>query len=84
MMKSRTREHQGVQQSDGDAYFNSLAQRAQHPTCLRTMNQEFVVDPSITGGNYEWLAVGSEPDMTNESFVKDCIDYVAFMAPPFG
>src|SRR5437660_12413024 len=80
-MKSRTRQHQAVDQSHCKTNVDSLPQCAQHATRLRAMNEQFVVDARVSGGNHERLAVNHEANMADETFVENLIDQVAVVAP---
>src|SRR2546423_14529449 len=79
-MKSRTCQHQTVNQSHREADLNSLPQRAQHATRLRAMNEQFVADARVTGGNHKRLAVNCEANMADETFVENVIDQLAVVA----
>src|SRR5260370_19101256 len=79
-MKSRTGQHQTVNQSHREADLNSLPQRAQHGTGLRAMNEQLVANARGTCGNHEWLAVNREANMADETFVKNLIDQLAVVA----
>src|SRR5260370_2465725 len=78
-MKSRTGQHQTVNQSHREADLNSLPQRAQHATRLRAMNEQFVANARVTGGNHEWLAVNREANMADKTFVKNLIDQLSVL-----
>jgi len=51
---------------------------------LRAVDNQSVFDARITGGNYEWLTIDGESDMTDKSFVENLIDCVALMTASFG
>src|SRR6266699_3948971 len=72
-MKSRTRQHQAVDQSHCKANVNSLPQCAQHATGLRAMNEQFVADTRVTRGNHEWLAANREANVADAS--KSCAQF---------
>src|SRR5436309_6285013 len=79
-MKSRTGQHQTINQSHCEADLNSLPQRAQHATGLRAMNEHLVTEARVTGGNHEWLAINREANMADETFVENLIDQFAVVA----
>src|SRR5689334_12414632 len=82
-MKSRTRQHQPIEQHDSHACVDSFLQGAQHAARLRSVNQKFVSGAGISGGNHKRLTIDRETDVTDKSFVKNLINYFAFVAAAF-
>jgi hypothetical protein len=83
MMKSRSREHESVEQRDGYTRVESTCERAQHSARLRTVNVELVVNARIAGRYHDRMAVNHKTDMTNESFIQDSVDSFAVEVAAF-
>src|SRR5579885_272710 len=82
MMKSRSCQHQPIDQSNCHAYVDSVLDGAQHPTRSRTVYVEFVVYPSKAGRYYIRLAVNAEADVANDRFIEDLINRLPIISAP--
>src|SRR5437016_7834101 len=79
-MKSRSGQHQTINQSHREADLNSLPQAAQHAAGLRAMNEQFIANARVTCGNHERLAVNCEANVADETFIENLIDYLTVVA----
>src|ERR1700738_3238929 len=79
MVKSRSGEDQAIQQCDGDADRDARLHVFQHTAATRTMDIQPIPDTRVSSRQHVRLAVDTESDVTDESFIDDGVDRVAIV-----
>src|SRR5688572_20092530 len=80
MVKSRTRQHQAINQSHSDAGVDSMPHLPQHSTGLRAMTDQRIADLGLVCRYHKRLTVNDETHVANEAFVKNFVDLLPFKA----
>src|SRR5262245_48876302 len=73
MMERRASEYETVDESHRHANVDAFSERAQHPTCCRSVQIQIILDPPVRSRDDNRLAVCDEANVTDEGFIKDLV-----------
>src|SRR5437773_2029702 len=71
VIESRTCEHKPIENEHRHTNGNARFERVHHSTRLRSVNDEPIAYPCITGRDDERFAVDNKANVTNECFVQE-------------
>src|SRR5271156_4061034 len=84
MIEDGTREHESIEQGDGDADGDAVFHLAQHAAGGRAVDIEAVVFAPERSGNDEGLAVGHKSYVAEETFVENAVRRLAIIDGAIG